>query len=112
MKRFLTFVLLGVIALTLTGCLAGSPEADQLVSTGWPGSLILGFWHGLIAPLSFLMEQLQNNYPGVLHTLPYEFWGPWHIYDTHNASFVYNIGFCFGLFFLPSFIWARPKILM
>ena len=111
MKRFGQFVLLGVAALALSSCMAGSTEARQMVSGGWLGQFLVGFWHGIVAPFTFVMSGLSMYYPDQLHTLPAILWGPWSVYDTQIAGFVYNIGFCFGLFLLPSLIWARPKIL-
>jgi hypothetical protein len=112
MKSFGKVLLFGVLALSLTACLAGSREASNMSATGWVPSLLIGFWHGLIAPITFIMKGLATYYPDQLHVLPYIFWGPWEVYDGHLAGFVYNFGFCFGLLLPPALIWARPKVLM
>jgi hypothetical protein len=56
-----------------------------------------------------LMHLLQEHWPHFVLSLPPQFWGPWNIYEGRASGFAYNIGFCFGLFFLPAFLWPRPR---
>jgi hypothetical protein len=111
MKWFGKIVVFGALALGLSGCLAGSHAAAEMASNGWLGQLFLGFWHGFIAPITFSMGLFEQFFPRLFHALPYTLWGPWAAFDGAQAGFAYNMGFCFGLFFLPSFVFARPKIL-
>lgn len=111
MKRIGKIVLFGVLALTLCGCLPGSHGAAAVGSGGWLAHLMLGFWHGMVAPLTFAMEMASKFAPDFVRSLPYGLWGPWYAFDSGEAGFAYNMGFCFGLFFLPSFVFVRPRIL-
>jgi hypothetical protein len=112
MKWFAKIVLFGALSLGLAGCLAGTSAAAHVAADGWLAQLILGFWHGLIAPLTFSMAMFGQFFPKLMRALPYSFWGPWYAYDGREAGFAYNMGYCFGLFLIPSFLIARPKILL
>jgi hypothetical protein len=94
----------GVVALVLllAACAPGSPDARQAAGGGALTLLVLGFWHGIIAPITLIVEVIQRFFPGVL-PLPQ----PWHLYETGAASVPYDVGFYFGLAGGPSFAFWR-----
>lgn len=100
MKRLATVLLLGALAVVMTACAAGTPDASQAASGGPLSQLILGFWHGLIAPITLLVEVIRRYAPGVIP------W-PWRMYEGSAASVPYDIGFYFGLAGGPSFLFWR-----
>ena len=90
MKRVLIFVGLAGLALTLAACAAGSAESQHAASGGVLSQLLLGFWHGLIAPVMLLIEVIDKFAPHLL---------PWNVkfYEARGTGVVYDIGFYFGL---------------
>lgn len=90
------------LALLLAACAAGSPDARQAASGGPLTLLVLGFWHGLIAPITLIIEVIQRFFPGVL-PIPQQ----WHLYETGAASVPYDVGFYFGLAGGPTFAYSR-----
>jgi hypothetical protein len=82
-------VLLGALLLLL-GCTAGAnPLRDSAAQTtcctelgGASAGFWLGYWHGLIAPVTFVVS-LFSSTTGV--------------YEVHNNGGWYNAGFLFGL---------------
>jgi hypothetical protein len=90
-----------VFALLLVGlcaCAAGSHDAQQSVQAGGISTFVLGFWHGLIAPLTLLVELINEFATG---TLP---WSP-RMYQE-GAGVVYDIGFFIGIIAGPSILWT------
>lgn len=98
MRPLATALLLGALAVILAACAAGTPDASQAASGGPLSQLVLGFWHGLIAPVTLLVEIIHRYVPGVLNL-------PWHMYG--GTSVPYDIGFYFGLAGGPSFFFWR-----
>ncbi len=94
----------GAVMLTLAACAAGTPDAKLAMDGGPFGQLALGFWHGLIAPITLIVEVVHRYFP---HTLPLA----WRLYQGGTAggtvSVPYDIGFYFGLAGGPSFIFSR-----
>lgn len=90
------------LALLLAACAAGSPDARQAAGGGPLTLLVLGFWHGLIAPITLIIEVIQRFFPGVL-PIPQQ----WHLYETSAASVPYDVGFYFGLAGGPTFAYSR-----
>jgi hypothetical protein len=80
-----TFGLLAVLFLALifmVGCAAGpNPAAHTPVSGGSIAGFWLGLWHGLIAPITFIISLFSNNV---------------HFYEVHNNGGWYNFGFLLG----------------
>lgn len=99
-----TVRLIGVAAalLLLAGCAAGTADASQAASAGLVSQLVLGFWHGIIAPLTLLVEVIRRFLPGVIP------W-PWHMFETGSTSVAYDIGFYFGITSGPSFLFFRRR---
>lgn len=100
MKRSAKIAVSVGILLTLAACAAGSPDAARAAGGGALSQLVLGFWHGIIAPITLLIEVLRRYVPGLIP------W-PWRLYQGGGASVPYDIGFYFGLAGGPSFVFWR-----
>lgn len=87
-----SLVVVGLIGLTLVvaACAAGSGESEHAASGGVLSQLLLGFWHGLIAPVMLVIEVIDKFAPKLL---------PWSVkfYEARGTGVVYDIGFYFGL---------------
>jgi hypothetical protein len=83
MKTFI--VLFGVVFLcfALTSCAPG-PNVSQNTPTekGAVAGFWLGLWHGIIAPVTFVISLFSRNI---------------HLYEVHNNGGWYNFGFILGL---------------
>ena len=90
MKRALIIVGLAGLALTLVACAAGSAESQHAASGGVLSQLLLGFWHGLIAPVMLIIEVVDKFAP---HLLPWDV----RFYESRGTGVVYDVGFYFGL---------------
>lgn len=88
------------VVLTLSACVAGSGESQHAAEGGMLAQLLLGFWHGIIAPVTLIGEIINRFAPHVL---------PWtvHLYETKASGVAYDVGFYFGLMGGPSIIWTR-----
>ena len=94
-------VVLGLVAIfALSACAAGSAESQHALAGGLLSQLVLGFWHGLIAPITLLVEVIRKLAPGVIP------W-PWRLYELNNSSVAYDVGFYFGLAGGPAAVWSR-----
>jgi hypothetical protein len=100
MKRILIFVGLAGLALALAACAAGSAESQHAASGGVLSQLLLGFWHGLIAPVMLIIEVIDKFAPHLL---------PWDVkfYESRGTGVVYDVGFYFGLVGSPLIVWSR-----
>jgi len=104
-KRALIFAGAVGIALTLAACAAGSGESEHAASGGILAQLLLGFWHGLIAPVMLIVEVIDKFAPHLL---------PWNvrIYEARGTGVIYDIGFYFGLVGSPLIAhtsWSRRR---
>jgi hypothetical protein len=90
MKRAVIVVGLVGLVLVLAACAAGSGESQHAASGGVLSQLLLGFWHGLIAPVMLIVEVIDKFVPKLL---------PWSVkfYEARGTGVVYYIGFYFGL---------------
>ena len=90
MKRTLIVVGLVGLVIALAACAAGSSESQHAASGGVLSQLLLGFWHGLIAPVMLIIEVIDKFAPHLL---------PWNVkfYEARGTGVVYDIGFYFGL---------------
>ncbi len=100
MKPVRLAVLLGGLLL-LAGCAAGTSDADHAVASGLVSQVVLGFWHGVIAPLTLLVEVARYFLPGVVP------WA-WRFYQT-ASSVPYDVGFYIGITSGPSFLFSRRR---
>ncbi len=88
--------LLFVFVFVFSGCVAGpnelekSPNAQGKVAGFWKG-----LWHGLIAPITFIISIFTKNI---------------RFYEVHNSGFWYNFGFVLGAgLFLSGGILGRGR---
>ncbi|MCA9972864.1 MAG: hypothetical protein KC425_21755 [Anaerolineales bacterium] len=83
MKRSLVLLALAVVLVVLVGCAAGpNTFVDTPNEAGEVAGFWLGLWHGIIAPITFVVS-LFNESVGM--------------YAIHNNGGWYNAGFLFGL---------------
>jgi hypothetical protein len=82
MKKALIVAMAILVLVTMAGCapgpneLAKSPDDEGQVAGFW-----LGLWHGIIAPITFIVSLFSDNV---------------HMYDVHNNGNWYNFGFLLG----------------
>jgi hypothetical protein len=93
---------LALIALTLLGltaCVATSAASSQAAQAGSVAEIMLGFWHGVIAPVTLIGEIIEAVAPSVL---------PWtfRVYESQNTGVLYDVGFFVGLLAGPSLFWT------
>ncbi len=100
MKHSLKIAATLALALTVCACVAGSGESAHAASGGLISQLVLGFWHGLIGPVTLIIEIVNRLVP---HLLPWRA----HLYETQAAGAAYDLGFYVGLGGSPLIIWGR-----
>ncbi len=88
------------LLLTLAACAAGGPESHQAAQGGLFSQFLLGLWHGIIAPITLLVEIGHKFLPKLI---------PWplRMYEVSHTGVVYDIGFYLGLAGGPSFAFRR-----
>ena len=98
----LTFGLL--LLLALGACTAGSEDAHHAVMGGEVSQFLLGLWHGIIAPVTLIIEVVNWLAPHLL---------PWHPYFYEaGAGVLYDVGFYLGLAGGPPIVvtgWRRRR---
>jgi hypothetical protein len=83
MKRVLLFAALFLVLMTLVGCAAGpNDQVDTPDEEGEVAGFWMGLWHGIIAPITFIISLFNDNVS---------------MYEVHNNGGWYNFGFLFGL---------------
>lgn len=85
-RRRVLLTVLGM-ALLLAACSAG---VNQAVDVPGPDKEIAGFWtgiwHGIIAPITFLISLFSDNV---------------NVYEVHNSGNWYDFGFVAGFMLIP-----------
>jgi len=75
-----------VLALVLLATVSCTPGPNPLATSPDEGGTVTGFWwglwHGLIAPISFIISLFNRNVT---------------IYEVHNSGTLYNLGYLLGL---------------
>jgi hypothetical protein len=67
----------------MAGCAAGhNPSAHIPDANGSVAGFWMGLWHGLIAPITFVISLFNDNV---------------HFYEVHNSGGWYNFGFLLGI---------------
>jgi len=99
-KHLPKIVAASALLLLLAACAAGGPEARQAASGGPLSLFLLGLWHGIIAPVTLLVELAHRFLPSVV---------PWTIrmYEPGDPSVLYDLGFYLGLAGGPSIVVRR-----
>jgi hypothetical protein len=96
MKKLFILFWVVIFVLLLSSC---APGPNRLAKTPNPEGKVAGFWlgvwHGLIAPITFIVSIFSNKV---------------NIYDVHNSGSWYNFGFVLGAgLFLSGGILGRKK---
>lgn len=74
--------LLVLLALLLVGCAAGAnPAVGSSADGGVLAGFLLGLWHGVIAPFTFVISLFTDNV---------------NFYEVHNNGNWYDFGFVLG----------------
>ncbi len=100
MKHPARLAALALIAIALTACVAGSSESVHAASGGVFSQFCLGLWHGIIGPITLIVEILNRLMPHLL---------PWRarLYETQANGAAYDLGFYLGLTGSPAYLWSR-----
>lgn len=86
------------LLLLLAACAAGSEASRHAASSGALSQFFLGLWHGVIAPISLVIEVVNKLAP---HALPWTM----KLYESADPSVFYDIGFYLGLMGSPTLAW-------
>lgn len=78
-----------IVLSTLSACAAGSQEAHHMAQSGALSQFLLGVWHGVIAPVTLIVELVNHFAP---HALPWTL----HFFEKDSGVF-YDLGFYLGL---------------
>ena len=87
MNQRIVCIAVGVLltVLIVAGCTAGQPEAQVSITaggSGHPAGFLLGFWHGLISPIAFVLSLFSSHI---------------RIYEAFNDGHWYDLGFLLGV---------------
>ncbi len=90
------FVLLVFLMFVFSSCVAGPNELEKTPNKeGRVAGFWKGLWHGLIAPITFIISIFTKNV---------------RFYEVHNTGFWYNFGFVLGAgLFLSGGILGKGK---
>jgi hypothetical protein len=102
MNKASNAALLAFLLVALAACAAGSDASHQAVHNGAISQIALGFWHGLIAPITLIGEIIQKVSP---KTLAWSF----RFYEPDGTGVLYDIGFFVGLVAGPSALWTGSR---
>jgi hypothetical protein len=92
MKNIPVLALILTVLLVSTSC---APGPNPLKKSGETAGFWLGIWHGLIAPITFIVSLFD---------------GKVNLYEVHNSGGWYNFGFVLGAgLFLSGGILGRRK---
>jgi hypothetical protein len=82
MKRHQIVLILILLALVLAACAPGiNPEVGAAAPDGDVAGFFLGFWHGIISPVTFIISLFTDNV---------------NLYEVHNNGNWYDFGFVLG----------------
>ena len=82
MNRILILSLVLVLALFTVSCTPGPNGFKGTADTaGVSAGFLLGLWHGLISPITFIVSLFSKNV---------------NVYEVHNNGSWYNFGFVLG----------------
>ena len=100
-KHGAVITLAGLALLSLAACTAGSASAEHAAHQGLIVQLVLGFWHGLIAPFTLICEVIDKFFPTLL---------PWHVHLYQSGGGVaYDVGFYLGIAGSPVAVVHRTR---
>ncbi len=90
MKRAVAAAVGLIAVLALTACVAGSQESAHAAAGGLLSQFVLGLWHGVIAPVTLIVEVINRLAP---HLLPWTV----RLYEAKDTAVAYDVGFYLGL---------------
>ena len=83
MKKLSLSAVLVVAAMVLVSCVAGpNGQVDTANAEGLVAGFWRGLWHGVIAPITFLVSLFSSHV---------------HMYEVHNTGGWYDFGFLLGV---------------
>ena len=83
MKRYSMIILSVLVILLIEGCTAGPNNIVNVLDISKePAGFWLGLWHGMIAPITFIISLFSDNIG---------------MYEIHNSGGWYNFGFLLGV---------------
>lgn len=99
-NRWRGLAVTALICVALSACVAGSSESHHAVVSGGLSQFLVGLWHGIIAPLTLIIEVVNHFAPRLL---------PWsvHFFEASDTGLLYDIGFYLGLVGSPLFASSR-----
>jgi uncharacterized membrane protein len=81
-QTFVRVIMISALLLTLTACAAGpNPAVGVPGADGSTAGFLMGLWHGVIAPFTFVISLFTTNVS---------------IYEVHNSGNWYDFGFALG----------------
>jgi len=81
-RHWRLILLVVLVAVLLAACAPGAnPEVGNPAPDGDTAGFFLGLWHGIIAPVTFVISLFTDNV---------------NIYDVHNVGNWYDFGFVLG----------------
>ena len=90
---------------SLCACAPGSGESAHAAAGGLIAQFLLGLWHGLIAPVTLIVEVVNKLLP---HVLPWQT----HLFEKDGTGVAYDVGFYLGLAGGPPIVftgWRRRR---
>ena len=91
-----------IILMAVSACVAGSCESAHAASGGWLSAFLLGLWHGVIGPLTLIVEIINHFLP---HLLPWKA----RLFEAKDNSVAYDLGLFLGLAGSPIALWSRRR---
>lgn len=97
MKSYQIFGIVFLLMFILASCAPGPNDLEKTPDNeGKVAGLFKGIWHGLIAPITFVISIFSKNV---------------RLYEVHNSGFWYNLGFVLGAgLFLQGGILGSRKV--
>jgi hypothetical protein len=90
LKRPVIVACAAVAVMALGACVAGSAASQDAAGSGLLQQFLLGLWHGVIAPVTLIVEVINKFAP---HLLPWSV----RLYESRNTGVAYDVGFYLGL---------------
>jgi hypothetical protein len=100
-KSFARIACAVIVLSALSACAAGSADAQHMAQSGPVSQFLLGLWHGVIAPVTLLIEVVNQFAP---HRTPW----PAHMFEK-DSGVIYDIGFYLGIAGGPSVIFVSGR---
>ncbi len=100
MKPALKVLAVAAPLLILAACAAGGVDSHRAAQANPLLQLVLGLWHGIIAPVTLVAEIGREIAPKMF---PWSF----RFYESTHSTVLYDIGFYAGLLGAPTVVLRR-----